>query len=316
MLTPERKSNKTSIAILLATYNGAAYLPQLLDSVLRQLPQDAILLAHDDGSSDATPQILAAYAAKYSSLLILSDGIKTGGASANFAHLLEHSRADYYMFCDQDDVWLPDKITFAMQKMRELEKLHGNATPLLVHTDLQVTDNNLRILAHSFWAYQKLQPEAGNALNTLVAQNVAVGCTMLLNNSLREMALPIPRQSLMHDRWLALVACAFGHIAYDSRSAILYRQHDANTVGAQKWGYAYFLKNTLPAMRESTKASRSQAAIFLEQYKSKLPPDTCAWLEGYATLDSLGFTEKRLFLLKHGIRKNGILRNIGFFLSV
>ncbi|MDD4005369.1 MAG: glycosyltransferase family 2 protein [Elusimicrobiaceae bacterium] len=313
----DNSANKTSfLAVLLATCNGEKYLPQLLDSVLEQLPADSFVLAHDDGSSDSTPGILDSYSARFPALRVLKDGIKTGGACRNFAHLLENVSADYFMLCDQDDVWLTGKIAAALTEMRRLEAEHGTATPLLVHTDLAVADKNLKPLAASFMAYQNLLPSTAEILPRLAAQNVVTGCTTLINRPLRDLAAPIPPQAQMHDWWLAMVACAFGHIGYDPTPLILYRQHGGNDTGAHKWSLAFVSRRMLSSRKNSIERACRQAGEFVRRYEKLLAPQTRGWLETYAELGSLGFIQKRIFLFKNGIRKNGPLRTIGFFLSV
>lgn len=305
-----------SLAVLLATYNGEKYLPELLDSVLAQLPPGGFILAHDDGSTDGTVDILNRYAAKFPALKILADGVKTGGAKANFSYLLGKADADYLMLCDQDDVWLPGKIETAMTKMRELEKLHGTGTPLLVHTDLKVTDKKLNVLCDSFMRYQNLTPDTANNLPKLIAQNVVTGCTTLINRALRDRALPVPPEAVMHDWWLALAACAFGHIGYDSAPRIMYRQHGGNDTGAHRWSLRLIAGKLLSRQTDSILRTRKQAGVFAERYKNVLPANTSAWLETYAHIDQLGFFEKRIFLLRHGIVKNGLARTLGLLISI
>ena len=142
------------------------------------------------------------------------------------------------MFCDQDDVWFPDKIAVTLGKMQELEGRHGGERPLLVHTDMKVADGNLRVVADSLWRYQKSDPVRGEALNRLLVQNCATGCSMMINRALCDLALPIPAEAMMHDWWLVLVAAAFGTIGHCAEPTLLYRQHGANDVGAKKWSLA------------------------------------------------------------------------------
>lgn len=305
-----------TLAVLLATYNGEKYLPELLDSVLPQLPPGGFILAHDDGSTDGTAEILNRCAAEFPTLKVLADGVKTGGASANFSYLLNKADADYIMLCDQDDIWLPGKIDTALAAMRELEARHTAAVPLLVHTDLKVTDEKLNVLCNSFMRYQNLTPDTANSLPKLVAQNVVTGCTTLINRALRDRALPVPPEAVMHDWWLALAACSFGHIGYDSTPHILYRQHGGNDTGAHRWSLRLIASKLLRRQTDSILATRKQAGIFAERYKAQLPAETHQWLETYAHIDRLGFFEKRIFLLRNGIVKNGLARTLGLLASI
>ena len=106
------------IYILLATYNGEKYIKAQIHSLLCQTYEDWNLLIHDDGSNDNTVNIIKKLQEKDERIILIEDGIKCGGAGANFLHILKnYSTADYITFCDQDDIWLETKIEELMQKM-------------------------------------------------------------------------------------------------------------------------------------------------------------------------------------------------------
>ena len=112
------------IYILLATYNGEKYLKEQLDSLFEQTNQHWTLWIHDDNSKDNTVNIIKKYKSKYPDQIeFLDDDISTGGAKENFTYLLDNINDDYdyIMFCDQDDVWLEDKIEITLKKMLEIE---------------------------------------------------------------------------------------------------------------------------------------------------------------------------------------------------
>ncbi len=96
-------------AILLTTYNGGKYLPELLRSLADQTCQDFVCYIHDDGSVDNTVDLCKAFCREHEGQFVLLDYPKTGSAKNNFLSLLERVEADHYLFCDQDDFWLPDK---------------------------------------------------------------------------------------------------------------------------------------------------------------------------------------------------------------
>jgi len=126
------------IQVLIATYNGARFIAQQIDSVLAQTYPNFTILASDDGSSDATLSILHDYAARYPERIRVLPSAKTGNPKWNFMRLMEASTAPYVAFCDQDDVWLPNKLTLTMQTMQQLVARHGDKTPLLVFTALSM----------------------------------------------------------------------------------------------------------------------------------------------------------------------------------
>lgn len=308
-----------TIDILLATCNGAPFLEELLDSILAQTHGNWRLIIRDDGSTDNTPRIIGKYLANYpDKVSLLRDKGETLGPCGNFARLLQHSTADYTMFCDQDDVWLPEKIGLTFEKMRKLEFAHGKESPLLVHTDLRVVDSTLQLISDSLWRYQTTNPDA-TSLNRLLVQNVATGCTVMINRALRELALPIPEEARMHDWWLALVAAVFGHIGHLSQPTILYRQHGRNDSGAAPMGaIAAMGKLLMPGTRvqrtEFDRHLQRQAAAFLQRYGDRLSTLDRDLLDIYSRLHEQGFFMERYYRLKYGFLYASLAMNIRLLL--
>ncbi|MGA2033889.1 MAG: glycosyltransferase family 2 protein [Thermoguttaceae bacterium] len=309
------------IDVLLATYNGESYLDEQLRSVLEQVGPGDRLLVRDDRSSDGTPGLLAEYAARYPHTLVLIDD-RAGhlGAGASFATLLDHAEAPYVMFCDQDDVWLPGKMARTAARMDETQQRCGGG-PVLVHTDLVVVDRSLRPLADSFWRYQHLDPVRGRAFNRLLVQNIATGCTIMINRALLERAAPLPRQSVLHDWWLALVAAAFGCLEFLPEATVLYRQHADNRVGARRSNPLALVGRAFDRHRWSEYArrlrmSQTQAAAFVKRFGDQLRPEHRGAVQAYAEIRKHGFLQRRQLLLRHGLCKPGWLRNLGLFARI
>ena len=182
-----------TVEVLLLTHNRESVLGELLDSLLAQSFTDWRILARDNGSSDGSFEHLERFQRAHPQRMMLTDdrGVNLG-AKEGFARLLAASAASYAMFCDCDDVWLPQKIERTLECMRQIEQCHSPGTPLLVHTDLRVTDARLTVLSDSFCAYEKLNPPRGATLNRLLSENQVTGCTAMVNRPLRDLALPIP----------------------------------------------------------------------------------------------------------------------------
>jgi glycosyltransferase involved in cell wall biosynthesis len=300
-----------SIDILLSTYNGAAFLPEQLDSLRAQSCQDFRILARDDGSQDGTRDILVRYAAEHAGRLELrpDDGRRLG-AAASFAGLLDRSTAPYTMFCDQDDVWLPDKVGSTLGAMRELERAHGATTPLLVCTDLRVVDAGLGVIDESFWHFQRIHPERLTRLSRVLMQNFATGCTVMINRPLAELAAPVPAEAIMHDWWLALVTTVFGRAAHLRQPTVLYRQHGKNDIGATRWRFLDGVKNFffdrqrrragIARQREIDQLLTRQAAAFAARFATRLSLADQARLRAFRRLPDLGFFRRRALLLRHG----------------
>lgn len=221
-----------SIAILLATYNGAKYIEEQINSLFAQTLQGWTLYVHDDGSKDDTREILTRLASEHSEIRLL-DYPSQGGAKKNFFSLLERVEADYYFFCDQDDCWLPEKMQKTMQRMTELES-QNEGKPVVVHTDLYVADDNLNIVNESFLAYSGIHPEILTTFSLAGVSGLVTGCTMCFNAKAKETMVRPYDRALMHDEWITLSTLRIGGIvSLIDEPLILYRQHFDNTLGAK-----------------------------------------------------------------------------------
>ncbi len=293
------------IQILLATYNGARFLRQQMDSLLAQQDVELEILVHDDGSTDGTTAILAEY---QDARIRVLNGEKIGSAMGNFIFLMEQADAPYLMFCDQDDIWLPDKAARTLCAMREAE---ADGKPILVFSDLCVVDEAGETIAQSFFEMQKLDARR-LTLHEIAVQNIVTGCTVMINRALKELFLPSP-QMLMHDWWLAMVAAAFGRIVCaDNR--ILYRKHGSNQVGAKDVrSRAYVqgkLSNTQSIHEEIVRTYR-QTAAFLQQYADRLDEGERERLQAFAQLEGQPILKRWRTLAKHGLFKSGLYRKVG-----
>ena len=220
------------LSILMASYNGEKYIAEQIESVMQQTEQDFVLYINDDCSTDNTYHIASQYAQKRPDKIILTQNAKnTGNPKFNFIQMMIRRRDNYLMCCDQDDIWLPEKIATALAKMRDMEKKYGEATPLLVHTDLTVVDESLQLIAPSFKTM--IGTAEIHELRELLLQNNVTGCTVIYNRALAEYLTRQPSDFVMHDWWLALVAMCFGKTGYIGEPMILYRQHSNNMMGAQ-----------------------------------------------------------------------------------
>ena len=124
------------VAILMATYNGEKYLSEQIESIINQTFTDWVLYIHDDGSTDGTLEIIKKYVKIYPKKIILIQGERTGGAKFNFFSLMDKVTAEYIMFSDQDDWWLPDKINKTLEKCIKIENGQKD-TPVVVFTDFK-----------------------------------------------------------------------------------------------------------------------------------------------------------------------------------
>lgn len=206
------QSRAEPVTVLLATYNGARFLPELLDS-LRAQTHPWRLLWRDDGSTDATVALMRAFGGTR-----LPGGERLG-VLGGFLALLRAAEGPV-AFCDQDDVWLPEKLA------RGGAAVAGDG-PVLYCARQVLVDGALRRIGESEVIRHAGFPAA-------LTQNIAAGCTIVMNEAARRLvAASRPPASTLHDWWsYLLVAAAGGKIVCDTTPCVLYRQHGGNVVGA------------------------------------------------------------------------------------
>jgi len=187
------------ISILLASYNGENYIAEQIESLLAQTEKDFKLFIRDDKSTDETFSIAQGYERKYpGKIFAMQNSENTGGAKRNFIKMMIEHKDEYVMLCDQDDVWLPDKIEKSLEKIREMEEYYGTSMPILVHTDLKVVDEGLNVISHSYEAMANTSFK-NNALRNLLTMNIAAGCTALYNRALADIIQAEPSYFVIHD---------------------------------------------------------------------------------------------------------------------
>ncbi len=300
------------VTILLAAYNGGAYIRPMIESILNQDQDGWKLILSDDGNG--TVQILQEYADRYPDKIVhYASGQRFGSAQKHFMHLLRAFGQDtpYCMFCDQDDVWHPDKVRKTLELMKKTET--DPDEPVMVHTDLRVVDGTLVEISPSFVAFSGIRGE-NLALNQLLVQNVVTGCTMMINRSLAKLAdRDIPGDvMLMHDWWLALLASCCGKAAFLPEATIDYRQHGNNTVGAKdSRSPAYILSKLRGNIRGSMIATGAQAGTFAACYADMLSPEQTALLRDFADSFQKGKLFRISVYFKYHLWKNGLHRKLG-----
>ena len=215
------------ITVLMSAYNGARYIRQQIDSVLAQdIDAELSLLVRDDGSADATPAILEEY--RTAGKLSWYTG-QNLGPERSFWHLLQNApEADCYAFCDQDDVWLPDKLSRAVAQLQETNaQLYCSA--------FIATDADLNPIEHHHSPLNQYTDYAHSLI-----YSTAAGCTFVFTHAARESAMAYDMErhpAIIHD-WLLhkIVTITGGKMIFDPTGSIYYRQHGNNAIGAQKSG--------------------------------------------------------------------------------
>lgn len=225
------RSPNSRVAILLATYNGAPWLGALLDSLLHQTSDEWVLYWRDDGSGDSTVAILQEFGQRAGQGRCVQVAEPPGrlGATGNFLALLRSvvgslAERDMVAFADQDDVWLPQKIERGVAALN----LAPRDEPILYCARQILVDPHLERIGLS----ERLR--RSTAFPAALTQNVATGCTVMLNRmAARLVAASRPSSGTLHDWWAyLLVTAAGGQVVQDGEAVVLYRQHARNLVGA------------------------------------------------------------------------------------
>jgi glycosyltransferase involved in cell wall biosynthesis len=313
-----------TVHIVCSTFNGAAFLPELRASLESQTHRDWRLCLRDDGSQDGTPDLLREWCSSDARvrLAYVAGEHDRLGAARSFAWLLREVPRDapYVMFADQDDVWLSSKIERTLAAMRSAEA--GWDLPTLVHTDLSVTDAQLRVVHPSFWDYSRVRPHAMTFRRTIV-HNATTGSTVMMNRALIDLVGTPPADIAMHDWWCACVAAAFGKIVALDEVTVLYRQHDANVVGARDRRLSMrglpraiaSRRGTTAEFRRGLNQTAVQAASFLVRYGDVLSSADRRFLESYARIPDRGFLRRKLDLLRFRVLPDrGVLHALGVLL--
>lgn len=223
------------VDILLPTYNGEKYIREQIDSIIGQDYPNWKLIIRDDGSKDRTLQIVKEYKEKYpDKIQLVYDTKGNFGVTYNVFELLRYSKSPYTMFCDQDDIWKPDKIKILLQCIKKAEQ-NERSKPILIHSDACIVDAQLKTIHPSFANYIHWDKRKDTLAN-LIQRNVVQGSSTIINRKLLEKVKQLSNingcKSVTHDWWIAVIATLFGKIYYCDKVLMLYRQHGNNIIGA------------------------------------------------------------------------------------
>lgn len=299
------------VNILMATYNGEKFLAQQIESIQKQTFKEWNLLIRDDGSSDKTCDIIRNFTAKDSRIRFINENEHHNlGVIKSFFTLVNYEVADFYFFSDQDDVWLPEKLSVSL----EAAKHKASDVPLLVYTDLKVVNQELNILQDSMIRAQS--HHANTILLPELTENTVTGGTMMINHALAEKWFT-PNDILMHDWFLALLAASLGEIIYLDLPTQLYRQHDNNVLGART------MDKRFKILREGPKSiftrywklihdSQKQASLIVDKYGDIMTVTDLELIKCFIKIDKQPFMTRLRWLWKYGYSKNQFKHQVVF----
>jgi len=245
----------TALSVVLCTYNGAQHLPALLDSLAGQSRLPDELLVCDDGSADATQELIAAFAERAPFAVRWHRQKQRLGPAANFVAAAQRARGEWIAFCDQDDIWHPNKVSRALAAS---EVVSDTAA---VFCNARLVDVDGYPLGRSLWQQVAFTPReqtilaAGTPWRVFVRHPVVSGAGLVIHARVRDCLAPIA-DHWMHDAWAGLVAAAIGPVVSIAEPLFDYRQHAANVIGARP--------RTLSDLRETLKSLDRSAYLQTE----------------------------------------------------
>jgi len=312
---------KEKIVILLASYNGENFIGQQIESILRQDYSNWELWIRDDCSTDNTMAIIRKYKEASDKIIILeNEGIRLG-AQLNFGALMQAVSTidfDYCMFSDQDDVWDEDKVLKSLNAII-MNSTNDNYTgPALLHTDFQYVDKELNTLERPINPAVKLK-DIRKKIALIANDSYLFGCTMILNKSLLELAIPVLPEAENHDFWVSLHAAAFGRIYYLNEQTMLYRQHGNNVTGGLEYSS---WKNRLKRIFNFEeyifhKRRRSrQFEAFVNKERAAFDTETITILDKYLTQLNKGGPGAVIFMIGNGFKLRGFYQSCIYYVSV
>ncbi len=258
------------VVVLMSTFLGEQYVSEQIESVLNQLPADGQLQIRDDGSTDRTAEIISSFSDPRISLMC---GPNIGFAQSFFALMTQAPQdAEMIMLCDQDDVWLPNKISRAWEVIGQAKK-----TPTLYCARQELVDSELNPIGLS--QRFRRNPSFDNAL----VENIVTGCTAAFNMSTLELVLQLKRPDLIHfhDWWLYLVNSAFGTVVMDDEATVKYRQHDGNVIGRGTGLKRYVRAAKFMRKKSWVHIMFSQIVLLRHVYQTQLSPSQVRTIETY-----------------------------------
>ena len=279
-----------TVDILVATYNGEKYIRAQLLSLLFQSHEAIRVLVHDDGSTDATREIVREIAAKDSRVKLIEDGVTCGDAGENFMHLLKFSSADAVMFCDQDDIWFDNKVAVMLERLKRNEP----SVPQVVYSE-----------SYAWYADRGIDGKVMNTHPTdlksfLFLNGAFQGCATLFNGAMRDFLRHWQGPLWMHDHTLALIALSLGRVTYLSTPLMLYRRHPESVTG--KFPLRGGVRTALIAHRAAPvvcQGSYEAVERFLNLYGGKLSQKNRHILREYLKMRDDSFIKRVFAVLRN-----------------
>lgn len=223
------------ISVAMCTYNGERYIAEQMESIARQTRVPDEIIICDDVSTDGTIAIIKSFD-EFAKAMSFQVNIRHLGVTKNFETAIKLCSNEIIVLCDQDDVWMGNKLAMIEQTFLAQPNIN------LIFSDGVVVDSALRPMGYTLWNHVKY--DAGRDLNLweeLLRRNIMTGATMAFRASIKSAILPIP-QEWVHDAWISLIAVALGNVYPEKTALVRYRNHGGNMIGADTKGISDKLK--------------------------------------------------------------------------
>ncbi len=218
------------VSVVLCTYDGAAYVGQMIESLRAQTHPPEEIIVCDDGSNDETFEIVRTGLSAYPGRITAQRNPANLGVRQNFEQAMRLARGEFVFLCDQDDIWHAHKVE------RMLAEAARNPDALLLHSDARIVDDSDAFVGHTLLGDLRLSfserahLDREDLLSVLLRRNIVTGAATAVRRELLEYALPIP-EGFWHDEWLALIASAIGRVVCINDTLMDYRIHSNNQLG-------------------------------------------------------------------------------------
>ena len=289
---------------MLGTKDGAAFLRDQLQSFADQSHENWSLVVSDDGSRDATREIIERFAAEHPQRVVVREGPRQG-VTANFLSLATDPTiaARVFAFSDQDDIWHADKLTRALAFLATAPE--GLPALYCGRTELMTEDGRCYGLSPLF----RRPPSFRNAL----VQSLGGGNTMVFNRAAKALAEAAGAQEVvLHDWWLyQLVSAAGGTVFYDARPMLNYRQHPTNLIGSNQSRQARLLRIRLMLSGRFRDWNETNIAALRRLPEQLITPDNRRVLELFAAARSAALPKRLACLWQSGVYRQTVLGNLG-----
>jgi glycosyltransferase involved in cell wall biosynthesis len=277
-------NNRVSVA--LAVYNGEKFLPQLLASLQKQTQHPAELVIVDDCSTDKSLDIINSLSFSFPKKVFVNE--KNLGIMATFKKLAVLCEENYIAFCDQDDIWLPQKIERSLSAIKKID----DNNPAIVFNDLSVIDEEGMLIHQSFWKLRSTNPKNFSLLDILFG-NIVTGCASIINRAMANELTKMPLSVMMYDHWMALIGYSFGKYSFVDEPLILYRAHGTNVTDKHKASFFVNFRNELKNRPAYLHKNIQQAIEFKKLYSAELNNGDLKSLNSFIDLEKKSFYYKR-----------------------